>query len=545
MSSKAPFVVLIVLDGWGVAPRGRGNAISLASTPRFDGFLQAFPTGTLHASGELVGLPWGEMGNSEAGHLNIGSGRIYYQPLPYINKAISDGSFFKKKGFLAAIEQVKKAGSSLHLMGLLSDGGVHSFINHLYALLELCQAKEVNKVFVHAFLDGRDTAKDSGILFVKQAMAKMKELGVGKMATLSGRTFAMDRDQHWDRTEKAYRAIAEGVAEHQAEDPVKAVEASYARGVYDEEFEPTVITENGKPVVTVSPKDAMIFFNFRADRARQITKAFTLPGFEKIKRKAYDPELLFVTMMEYELELPVEVAFEKVKITTPLAKVISDAGLKQFHIAETEKYAHVTFFFNGGIEAAFPGEDRELMPSPHVATFDQKPEMAAREVAEHVVEKILSQKYQFLVLNFANADMVGHTGNLKAAVKAIEALDRAMGEIADAVLHSDGALFITGDHGNAEEMINGQNGDIIKEHSTNPVPLIYIREDVRAVKGASGLDGKNELAQFRPLGILADVAPTILSLLGLPKPKEMQGHDLLPALLEGRPIPKDTSKKTI
>lgn len=525
-------VVLVVLDGWGVAPHTRGNAISLASTPQFDEWVKEYPAETLHASGELVGLPWAEMGNSEAGHLNIGSGRIYYQPLPLINKAISDESFFKNKGFAEAIAQVKKYGSTLHLMGLISDGGVHSFIDHLFALLELVKNKGVKEVMIHGFLDGRDTAKDSGVLFIKKLQEKIAEVGVGEIATLCGRYYAMDRDNHWDRTEKAYRAIAEGQSERTCTNALAAVEQSYQSGVFDEEFEPTVVVKKGKPLTTVKENDAMIFFNFRSDRARQMTKAFALPGFERIQRKHYYPNLLFVTMMEYELKLPVVVAFDKVKVEDPLAKIISDAKLAQYHLAETEKYAHVTFFFNGGIEQPFPLEDRELIPSPHVSSFDQKPEMAGRELSERVVEKILSRKYAFIVVNFANADMVGHTGNLKAAVKAIETLDQCLRTIGDAVLHSDGTLLVTGDHGNAEEMINSQTGDIVKEHSTNPVPILLIGKAFKKSKARQTMTSKDDLVSLRPIGILADLAPTILALFQMKKPASMSGRDLLPTLSE-------------
>lgn len=533
MIEKKHLVVLIVLDGWGVAPSGRGNAIQLARTPHFDAWVRDYQASTLHASSELVGLPWGEMGNSEAGHLNIGAGRIYYQPLPYINKAITDGSFFKNKGFLLAIHHAKKHHSNLHLMGLVSQGGIHSFLDHLLALLELCEMKKVNTVFVHAFLDGRDTSKDQGLSCIQRIEEKMKELSIGKIASISGRYYAMDRDQHWDRTEKAFHAIAYGESPKKAIDPLKAIQSSYDAGVYDEEFEPTVMTDRkGSRIGTVEENDAMIFFNFRADRARQITKAFTLPGFEKVSRKKFWRNFLFVTMMEYELELPVEVAFQKEKINIPLAHVISDAKLKQLHVAETEKYAHVTFFFNGGIEKEFPGEDRVLIPSVHVPSFDLAPEMAAKEIAEVVVERILRGKAQFFVVNFANADMVGHTGNLKAAIKAIETLDDAMANIVNAALHSGGTIIIIGDHGNAEEMINPQTGDIIKEHSTNPVPFLLIDNEVKKDSQAVSLSSKEDLVQLRPIGILADIAPTIIALFGLKQPKEMTGHNLIPFLLE-------------
>lgn len=518
------FVTLIIIDGFGIAPPRRGNAISVAVTPTLDKLVTTYPTMALQSSGELVGLPWGEMGNSEVGHLSLGTGRIVYQSFPRITKAIAEGSFFKCESFINAAKHVKKNKSALHIMGLVSDGGVHSSEEHLYALLEFCKEKGIEKAYIHAFLDGRDTPKNSAEEFILQLQRRIQDLGVGKIASLAGRYYAMDRDNRWDRIEKAYNAIVEGVAEQTAEDPVEMIQKSYENKVFDEEFIPTVITENGKPVTTVQDNDAVIFFNFRPDRTRQITKAFILPGFEKFERKRDLKNLFFVSMTEFEKDLPVnEIAFPPVEIETPLSKVIAENNHKQLHIAETEKYPHVTFFFNGGKEAAYEGEDRVLIPSPHVSSYDQKPAMSTREIKERVVQEILKKKYKLVVINLANVDMVGHTGNLKAAVKAVEVLDEALKEIIEATLDMEGAAIITADHGNAEEMMNAQTGDIVKEHSSNPVPFILVGKQW---EGQNALP-THDLSSLRPVGMLADVAPTILQILGLDRPAEMTGRSLI------------------
>lgn len=518
------FVTLIILDGFGIAPPRRGNAISLANTPFLDRLVTTFPTMALQSSGEMVGLPWGEMGNSEVGHLSLGTGRIVYQYFPRITKAIADGSFYKNEAFMKAVQYVKKNNSALHLMGLVSDGGVHSSSEHLYALLEMCKDNELKTVFIHAFLDGRDAPRDSAEDFIQQLQKRITELRVSKIATISGRYYAMDRDNRWDRIEKAYLAITEGESEIKADDPIKAIKASYEKEVFDEELFPTVITENENPVAKVNDNDGIIFFNFRPDRARQLTKSFVLPGFEKIRRPRELKNIFFVSMAEYEKDLPVgAIAFPPEQIGSPLAKIISDQGFGQLHIAETEKYPHVTFFFNGGKENAFPGEDRILVPSPHVSSYDQKPEMSCREIKERTVQEILKDKYKFIVVNFANADMVGHTGNLKATVKAVEMIDTCLKEIVEATVDKGGVVIITADHGNAEEVMNAQTGEIVKEHSNNPVPFILIGKNW---EGQSTLPSR-DLSFLRPVGILADIAPTILSILGIEKPAEMTGRSLI------------------
>ncbi|MBU1036662.1 2,3-bisphosphoglycerate-independent phosphoglycerate mutase [Patescibacteria group bacterium] len=518
-------VVLIILDGWGVARPSQANAISLARKPNFNGWLNTYPSMILQSAGEAVGLSWGEMGNSEVGHLSLGSGRIIFQNLPRITRAISDGTFFKNPAFLRACQQVKKRGSSLHLMGLVSPGGVHSYNEHLYALMELARDQKINDIYLHVFLDGRDTEFNSGLRYVQELQKKLEQIGVGKIATISGRFYAMDRDNHWERIEKAYLAMVEGKAQDSFDHPVKAIESSYNNKIYDEEFLPVVITENNKPVATVKDGDSVIFFNFRSDRARELTKAFVLPGFEKFPRAAYLKNLYFATMTEYEKDLPVTIAFPTEKVTVPLASVISEAGLKQLHIAETEKYAHVTFFFNGGREVTLAGEDRVIIPSPRISSYDQKPEMSAPEITQRVIKEINNNQYDFIVMNYANPDMVGHTGNLQATVYAIEVLDNLIGQVVNAVLACSGVVMITADHGNAEDLYNLQTGEINKEHSKNPVPLLIIGKQFQNMT-AVGSAGK-DLYQMTASGILADVAPTILKIMGLKRPQEMTGRSLI------------------
>lgn len=518
--------VLLILDGWGIAPPSETNAISLARTPVLNRLISTYPAMTLAASSSEVGLYTGEMGNSEVGHLNIGAGRVYYQTGPRINKAISDRSFFKNPAFLNACNFVKKNKSKLHIMGLVSPGGVHSHQDHLYALLELAREQKVKNVFVHAFLDGRDTIYNAGGDFIGKLQEKMKELKVGKLATLSGRFYAMDRDNHWDRIEKTYLAMtkAEGPA---AKDAIQAIEASYANNIFDEEFAPAVMQGRmGKPAAVVSDGDALIFFNFRADRAREISKAFMLDEFSGFPREK-KLNIFFVSMAEYEKGLPAEVAYPPDLIHECLAKVISDNGLRQLHAAETEKYAHVTFFLNGQQEEAFPGEERIIIPSPHVPSYDQKPEMSAREITYKIISAIKEGKYDFIVANFANPDMVGHTGNLAATVKANEFIDKCIGDIAEQVLLYSGAFFITADHGNAEELANLQTGEIDKEHSTNPVPFIIVGEKFEGQSMGLPEGVGADLSLVPPVGLLGDVAPTILKVMELEQPEEMTGHSLI------------------
>lgn len=530
MSERPKPVVLLVLDGWGIAPVSDGNALTRAATPTITKLMTTYPTMPLRASGDEVGLSWGEMGNSEVGHLTIGAGRVYYQTLPRINRAIEDGSFHRNPAFLKAIEHVRTRGSTLHLVGLVSPGRVHAMDSHLVALLDLAKEHKLGDVAVHAILDGRDTVYNSGIDFMTQLAAKMRELGVGQIATIAGRYYAMDRDNRWDRIEKAYRAMV-GIRSQEsgimvAGDSIEAIRASYAKEVFDEEFAPTVIHKDGAPVGAVKAGDAVIFFNFRPDRARELTKAFVQPDFSGFARDGLT-DLLFVTTVEYEAGLPVEVAFPPEVITTPLARVLSEAGLTQLHIAETEKYAHVTFFFNGTREEPFPGEVRAIIPSPQVASYDTVPEMSAPEIAKRVVKEIDSDKYDFIVVNFANPDMVGHTGNLEATVKAVEAVDESVKKIVDAALLRNGVVLITADHGNAEELVNLQTGEIDKEHSTNPVPLVIIGKQFEGQPSVAGEIPGGDLSLVPPVGMLADVAPTILKIMGVPQSPEMTGQPLV------------------
>ncbi len=526
VSARPKPVVLMILDGWGIAPAGEGNAITGANTLVMNRLIRTYPAFPVRASGDEVGLSWGEMGNSEVGHLTIGAGRVFYQSLPRINKSIEGGSFVKNEALLAAASHAKKNGSTLHFAGLVSPGGVHSHQDHLYALLEFAKKQGIKKAAVHAILDGRDTIFNTGADFVAALEGKMKSIGVGAIASLSGRFYAMDRDNRWDRTEKAYAAMVYGEGE-QAENALEAVKQSYDKKVYDEEFIPTVIVKGGKPVAPIGDADAVVFFNFREYRMRQLAKAFALPTFEKFERRGFLKDAFWVTMTEYEKDLPVKVAFPSEIVSLCLARAISEAGLKQFHIAETEKYAHVTFFLNGMTEDSFAGEDREIIPSPKVASYDQKPEMSASEIADRIVKEVMAEKYDFIVLNFANPDMVGHTGNFKATLEALEATDKEVGKIADAVLLKCGAMFITADHGNAEELKNLQTGKMDKEHSTNPVPVIVVGKEWEG-QVRPELEGVAwDLSLVPPVGSLADVAPTILKMLGVKKPDDMTGVSLL------------------
>lgn len=517
--------VLAVLDGFGIAPDSEGNAITQANTPTFDMLTSRYPVMTLNASAEAVGLSWGEMGNSEVGHLTIGAGRVYYQTLPRINKAVGDGSFATMPAFIQAAAHVKKSGGTLHLFGLVSGGKVHSFDEHCVELVKFAKAQKVSRVAVHAVLDGRDTLYNSGIDFVTNLEAKMSEIGLGVIASLAGRYYAMDRDNRWDRTQKAYEAAALGKGPT-AESAAQAIRDSYAKEVYDEEFVPTVMTRKGQPVATVQTGDAVICFNFRPDRSRQITKAFVLPSFDTFPRD-YIKDLFFVTMTEYEANLPVTVAFPPMLITHTLAEVVSQQGFAQLHIAETEKYAHVTFFMNGTREQPFPHEDRVIIPSPSVPSYDQAPEMSAQAVADRVVKEIGIGNYDVIIMNLANADMVAHTGDLAATKKAMEKIDACMKQIVDAVLEADGVLFITADHGNAEEVLNLQTHAIDKEHSTNPVPFWIVGKQFEGKASPAGDVPNGDLSLMPPVGMLADVAPTLLKVIGVPQPPEMTGTSLL------------------
>ena len=509
--SKKP-VVLMVLDGYGLNDRTEGNAIAMANTPVMDKLMKECPFQKGYASGLAVGLPDGQMGNSEVGHMNIGAGRIIYQDLTRITKDIEDGTFFKNEELLEAMENCKKNDSDLHLFGLLSDGGVHSHLSHVYGLLEMAKQQGVSKVYVHAFLDGRDTPPASAKGFVETLENKMAEIGVGKVASLSGRYYAMDRDNNWDRVEKAYDSLVTGDG-IKAESATQALQESYDNGKTDEFVEPTVICKDGQPLSLVKANDSVIFFNFRPDRAREITRAFCadeFDGFDRGTRK----NVTYVCFTEYDGTIPNKtVAFHKVELTNTFGQFLADNGKTQARIAETEKYAHVTFFFNGGVEEPNKGEERILVKSPKVATYDLKPEMSAYEVCDKLVDAIKSEKYDVIVINFANPDMVGHTGVQAAAIKAVEAVDECVGKAVAALKEVDGQMFICADHGNAEQLIDYETGEPFTAHTTNPVPFILVNADP-----AYGL---------REGGCLADIAPTLIELMGMEQPKEMTGKSLL------------------
>lgn len=511
--SKKP-VVLMVLDGYGLSDNPEGNAVAMANTPVMDKLMKEYPFVKGNASGLAVGLPDGQMGNSEVGHMNIGAGRIIYQELTKITKSIQDGDFFENAELLRAVENVKKNHSDLHLWGLLSDGGVHSHITHLYGLLELCKRQGIENVYVHAFLDGRDTPPASGKDYVAQLDAKMKEIGVGKIASLSGRYYAMDRDNRWNRVEKAYASLVYGEGET-ATDAVQAMADSYAKDVTDEFVLPTVIVdEAGKPLSLVKENDSVIFFNFRPDRAREITRAFCDKEFTGFERKNGFIPLTYVCFTDYDETIENKyVAFKKESITNTFGAYLAENNLKQLRLAETEKYAHVTFFFNGGVEEPNKDEERILVKSPAVATYDLQPEMSAPEVCKNLVEAITSDKYDVIIINFANPDMVGHTGVIPAAVKAVETVDQCVGEAVEAIKKMDGVLFICADHGNAEKMIDYETGKPHTAHTTNPVPFILFNYDPAYT--------------LREGGCLADIAPTLLEVMGLPQPQEMTGKSLL------------------
>ncbi|OGY88426.1 MAG: phosphoglycerate mutase (2,3-diphosphoglycerate-independent), partial [Candidatus Kerfeldbacteria bacterium RIFOXYC2_FULL_38_9] len=446
-----------------------------------------------------------------------------------INKAIANGSFFENKAFLSVLEKVQKEKSNLHLMGLVSDGNIHASQDHLYALLDLCKKHNLSQqVFVHVILDGRDTSRDAGLVFISKLETKMQELGVGKIATLAGRFYAMDRDNRWDRTEKAYRAIRYGQAERMSDSPLKALEQSYEKKVYDEEFPPTVIMEeDGTPRSTIGDNDGMIFFNFRADRARQLTKAFVLPGFQKFDIGAQLKNLSFISMTEYEKNLPLKIAFQQDTIKFPIARVIADNNLHQLHIAETEKYAHVTLFLNGGAEEAFKNEERALIPSPRVAAYNETPAMSVVKVADRILVELSKNKFQFIAANFANVDMVGHTGDLAATIAAVESVDKEIGRLAEQIETMNATMIITADHGNAEEMIDQQTGEIMKEHTTNPVPFIMVNSWLKKQRTLWPKVTEGDLSRMQPIGVLSDAAPTILKLMGLSIPQDMTSQSLI------------------
>ncbi|WP_089608824.1 2,3-bisphosphoglycerate-independent phosphoglycerate mutase [Dehalobacterium formicoaceticum] len=514
MFTKKKPLILMILDGWGSCEQVEGNAIMCAWLPNYQHLLSTYPHTLLKASGEAVGLPEGQMGNSEVGHLTIGAGRVVFQELTRIHRAIRDQSFRENHVLLEAFHMAQERGSRVHLMGLLSDGGVHSHINHLIAILEMAAELGVKEVYLHCFLDGRDVSPTSGKEYLAEIQEKMAALGVGTIATMMGRFYAMDRDQRWDRVAKAYQAMVygEGI---RAVSPQAALEQSYEQRVNDEFVEPVVfVDEQGRPKGRIQSGDTVIFYNFRADRAREITRAFIEPEFSAFDRGTNPPQVHYVCMTQYHHEFQVPVVFPPQNLDHTLGQVLAEEGLKQLRIAETEKYAHVTFFFNGGVEEANPGEDRILIPSPHIATYDLKPEMSAYEVTEKVVEKIKSGIYDVIIINYANPDMVGHTGMMDATVKAVETVDVCLGKVVEAVRNQGGRLLITADHGNAEAMIDINTGGPQTAHTSDEVPFILVDDEL------IGLELKEK-------GALSDIAPTMLELLGIRQPEEMTGKSLL------------------
>ena len=503
-------IVLVVLDGFGYSAQREGNAIALARTPHFDEWYQTCPNTLIEASGQYVGLRAGQMGNSEVGHLNIGAGRVVRMDTSRIDYAIETGEFFRNDALVRAMTHASNRDSALHLIGLVSHGGVHSSQEHLYALLRMAEEQRAERVFVHAFLDGRDTAPDSGAGYVAELIDKMQEYGVGRVASIVGRYYAMDRDKRWERTEQAYRLLRYGEGSARR-DPVAAIQESYVAGVTDEFVKPIVLVdESDSPAATVRDGDSVIFFNFRSDRARQITRAFTEEDFTFFDRGP-KPEIRFTCMTYYDRQFPLPVAFGPEQLDEILADVFAEAGLRNLRIAETEKYAHVTFFFNGGVEPVFLGEERILISSPKVPTYDLQPEMSAYGITDEVVKQIAGGRFDAVIMNYANADMVGHTGNLEATIKAIEVIDECVGRVVEATRARGGTVIITADHGNAEQMIDPVTGHIFTAHTTNPVPVILI-------------NGHN--CRLREGGSLRDIAPTILGILGLTKPAKMTGADL-------------------
>lgn len=541
-------VILIVLDGYGIATPGPGNAIYLANPTFINSLIYTYPNTTLKASGEAVGLPAGEPGNTEVGHINLGAGRIVYQDLPRINMSVADGSFYSNASFLKAISHVKNANGKLHLLGLVGQGSVHSHLDHLYALLYLSKENNLENVYIHAITDGRDSPPESGLEIVNRISERLKEFKVGKIASIMGRYFAMDRDRRWERIEKAYTCLTKGVG-NKFTSANEAIKSSYARGITDEFLEPALITQEDGSTVTIAEGDAVIFFNYRIDRPRELTKAFVLDNFEKDANQSlsFDPyavkyykthmpqeeiltkpfsrgekikNLVFVTMTEYEKNLAIDIAFPPLKVKIPLGRVISDKGFNQLRITESEKERFVTYYFNGQSEIAFPLEERLIIPSPKVPTYDLKPEMSSNELTQMLLEKMRSQIYRFILVNFPNPDMVGHTGNIQATIAAIKAIDSCLTKIVNEALILNFNVLVTADHGNAEEKINLTTGDISTEHTSNVVPLIIV---------GSQWQGKAKKLQS---GVLADVAPTVLSLMKIEKPSDMTGRNLMEELVK-------------
>jgi 2,3-bisphosphoglycerate-independent phosphoglycerate mutase len=504
-------VLLLILDGFGYREETDSNAVAAATKPNWDALWRDYPHTLINASEKFVGLPSHQMGNSEVGHLNIGAGRVVYQDLSRVDVAIEDGSFFTNPALLQAIDSAKQNNSALHIMGLLSAGGVHSHENHIFAMLEMAAKNGLKKVYLHAFLDGRDTPPKSAGPSLQALQEKCSDLGVGEIASVTGRFYVMDRDNRWERVQPAYELLTQGIADHTATDAQGALEAAYARGESDEFVKPTRILTSGSTPITMQPGDAVVFMNFRADRAREITRALTDPGFDGFKR-AYQPEFsVFVTLSNYGSEFTLPCAYTADAIHNDLGEYVAGLGYKQLRIAETEKYAHVTYFFSGGKEQPYPGEDRILVPSPKVATYDLQPEMSAYTVTEKLEAAILSGQYPLMICNYANCDMVGHSGDMNAAIKAIETLDTCIGRVVKAMQSMGGEVILTADHGNAEQMMDNTTHQAHTAHTLNPVPFLYIGRNARLTENGS----------------LRDIAPSLLYMMGLPQPEEMTGHSLI------------------
>jgi len=519
-----PFVVLVVLDGWGLSS-SPDNPLNQISLPTFDKLNTYYPLIALQASGISVGLPWGEPGNSEVGHMTMGMGRILYQSFPRISLAIQNGSFAQNEAIIGATTFAKERGGNLHLIGLVGDGGVHAAREHLYALLDVAKKQDISQTFVHCFMDGRDSSPTAGTRVIKEIQEKMEQIGVGKIATAIGRNWAMDRNNNWDRTEKAYALLTEGTGT-KTTNLIDAIQKSYDDGVTDEFIEPIIVTDDsGAPLATIKDGDSVIFFNFREDRARQLTMAFVLPGFEKFPREK-QLDIDFVTMVEYEKNIPANVAFPPKDIRNGLGEVLSARQRKQLRIAETEKYAHVTYFFNGGAEDPFPGEDRILIPSPAVDTFDQKPEMSSFELTDKAIALINERTYDFIVINYAAPDMVAHTGNDAAAKEAAKATDTCLDNLIKATLLQKGCLIITSDHGNIEVMRNSHTGEVDTKHNTSPIPLWFVTPDNHRQRSEEEITRN----QTDIRGLMSDIAPTVLEILEIRKPPEMQGESLISTL---------------
>ena len=523
-------VALVILDGWGIAEPTPYNGVKLAATPIMDRIEREYYSTTLQASAEIVGLEWGEMGNSEVGHMNMGAGFTVYQEVSRINNAIRDGSFFRNEAFRQAVEHVRKNNSALHIMGLVSSGKVHSYNEHLYSLIDFAKDKEVSQLYIHAWLDGRDTPPKSGLDFVAELEEKLREAKIGQIDTVSGRFYAMDRDEHWDRIQRAYDAMVKGKGTHYPS-AAAALQDSYQHNVFDENFVPAIINSPDRPYRPIQDNDAIIFFNYRPDRAREICKAFLLPGFNKFSaRGETEPRLqnvYFAAMNDYGVDLPLHIAFHPQKIEYPLARIISDRGLKQIHAAETEKFAHVTSFFDGGNTKPFPGEDFLLVHSRRdVTNYDQAPEMSAIPLTDQLIEKISANQYDFILVNFANPDMVAHTGNIEATKIAINTVDACLGRLLDAILPLGGAVIVTADHGNAELLRDPATGEIEKEHSANPIPFAIVAEGFeRAQYAPPGVDFG--FKPGTPVGVLTDITPTALELMGIDPPAAMTGRSLI------------------